>query len=109
MTAGTLLLTDRRLVFFKKGLRKQRRESMRLADIQAVEITGMLTKKLQLKVGAAKVLAAWHGASRVRHGAARSAWISVRGGRDGAHRTRDEAQTRIRSVRWRREIGKAHV
>jgi len=51
MTAGTLLLTDRRLVFFKKGLRKQRRESMRLADIQAVEITGMLTKKLELKIG----------------------------------------------------------
>jgi hypothetical protein len=51
MTAGTLLLTDRRLVFFKKGLRKQRRESMRLADIQAVEITGMLSKKLELKIG----------------------------------------------------------
>lgn len=51
VTAGTLLLTDRRLVFFKKGLRKQRRESIRLADIQAVEITGMLTKKLELKVG----------------------------------------------------------
>lgn len=51
MTAGTLLLTDRRLVFFKKGLRKQRRESMRLADLQAVEITGMMTKKLELKVG----------------------------------------------------------
>ena len=51
MTAGTLLLIDRRLVFFKKGLRKHRRESMRLADIQAVEITGMLTTKLDLKIG----------------------------------------------------------
>ena len=29
MTAGTLLLIDRRLVFFKKRLRKHRRESIR--------------------------------------------------------------------------------
>lgn len=38
-------------MFFKKSLRKQRRESIRLGDIQAIEITGMLTKKLELKVG----------------------------------------------------------
>lgn len=51
LTAGTLLLTDQRLLFVKKGLRKQRRESLWLRDIQAVEITGMLTKKLEVKVG----------------------------------------------------------
>jgi Bacterial PH domain len=51
VTAGVLLLTDRRLLFRKKGIVKQRRESLPLTQIQVIEITGLMTKKLEIKAG----------------------------------------------------------